>query len=68
MTKCQSSLLRRGYPRGQLRLAVAATPEMVEIVNQAGNTPVPLEIWGEEHMFEKELIVIKKGGLKKSDQ
>ncbi len=45
--------------KGQ-RLAVTVTPGMVEIVNHTGNEPISLEVWGEDHTFEKESIVIKK--------
>lgn len=46
--------------KGQ-KLAVTVTPGMVEIVNQTGNMPITLEVWDENHTFEKELIIIKKG-------
>ncbi len=45
--------------RGQ-KLAVTVTPGAVEIVNQTNKEPVALEVWGEDHGFEKELIVPKR--------
>lgn len=44
--------------KGQ-KLAVTVTPGMVEIVNQADNSPVTLEVWGEEYKLNHELILKK---------
>lgn len=45
--------------KGQ-KLAVTVKPGMAEIINQTENGPVSLEVWGEEHTFEKELLAIAK--------
>ena len=50
--------------KGQ-KLAVTVSPEMVEIVNQTGNAPVSLEVWGEDYTFDKELILVKKTASRK---
>ena len=46
--------------KGQ-KLAVTVTPGMVEIVNQTGMGPIALEVWGDEYIIEKELILQRKG-------
>lgn len=44
--------------KGQ-RLAVTVTPEQVVLVNETGNAPITLEVWGKEYVFEKKLVVAK---------
>lgn len=45
--------------KGQ-KLSVTVFKDMVEIVNETKTTPITLEIWGEEHTFEEDLVCLKK--------